>query len=233
MPAGGNVVYAVIPDCQLQSATVSAADAITTVLSHELVEAATNPYIETAPAWYGVAAPFLIWELATGGLELADLCEYPITQPVGGAGHFAIQRSYSNAAALAGNDPCVPARGVYFNAAVVTTDDVLISPPHATNMTLATRGSYIAAGATRQLQLRLFSNAAVTWQLSVEQLCINECANLAFILEAPLGRNGRTLNLTVTVLREDATLGFEAFVVTSTFNGVRNYWYGVVSQRLA
>src|SRR5947209_6592361 len=63
-----------------------------------------------------------------GGRETGDLCaqnEGVHFKPDAYA--YTVQRSWSNASAAAGKDPCVPGRpGVYFNAAPVVTDMVTV-----------------------------------------------------------------------------------------------------------
>jgi hypothetical protein len=71
--------------------------------SHELIEAATDPYPETAPAWHlPSSSP---WQ-AFGG-EIGDLCEMGAQNTVREDG-ISLQRIWSNSAASAGKVPCVP-----------------------------------------------------------------------------------------------------------------------------
>jgi hypothetical protein len=84
------VNYAVVYDC-------SGLDGVTTAASHELIEAALDPHIDSYYASFG---PDMAIE------ENADLCEdFPsVTQ-----GGYQVTRAWSNAAALSGKNPCVPA----------------------------------------------------------------------------------------------------------------------------
>jgi hypothetical protein len=74
-------------------------------LAHEVVEAMTDPSLGVSPAWRAsLTDPVekVSWE---PGAELADLCEaLPAVQVDG----FALPRIWSNAAADAGRNPCVP-----------------------------------------------------------------------------------------------------------------------------
>ena len=103
--ATGNVAfpYAVVPSC--------ASEALTTIelaLSHELIEAAADPDVETDPA-FGFP-----W----GSGEVADMCNEATT--VDG---LTVTRVWSNTAAATGGDPCIPSAGeAYFNVTVAGGD---------------------------------------------------------------------------------------------------------------
>lgn len=107
-PEEPSVIYAVILRCP-EEAGVSSFDRTTSVLSHELIEASTDPLVQTQRAFSGVDVEHLDWARLAGGGELTDLCklEGP-TQRQRLVGPYLVQRSWSNAAALAGADPCVP-----------------------------------------------------------------------------------------------------------------------------
>jgi hypothetical protein len=106
------IAYAVIPTCTHEELPM-----IEAVISHEIVEAATDPFPFTAP---GVTND-------TGGWlgEIADLCNVPSV-----IGQFTVSSAWSNRAAAAGGDPCVPASPSYFN---VSAED---PPPLAPGQTV-------------------------------------------------------------------------------------------------
>jgi len=91
------------------------ADKIPWIASHEIIEAATDPSGDgyrlsgAAPAFDGS-----IWAERDG--EVGDLCE---SEPTIIEGSYHYDRSWSNAAAAHGKNPCVPADpGVFFDASV-------------------------------------------------------------------------------------------------------------------
>ena len=91
---------------------------ITPSLSHELLEAATDPYVRSAPAYLAVDDRHALWAQAVSGGELGDLCENESPSLVVPADlGFPVQRTWSNAGARAGTGPCVPvpAGEIYFN----------------------------------------------------------------------------------------------------------------------
>ncbi len=94
--SGTSFGYAVLPDCD------GKIDSLTSTASHELIEAATDPIdawsldVPKTDPWWGLQ-----------GAEVGDLCEWTA---VVREGPWALQRSWSNAAAAAGQNPCVPAQ---------------------------------------------------------------------------------------------------------------------------
>jgi hypothetical protein len=121
--AGGlaaNVAYAVLPTCGSQGG-MSELDGVTVSSSHEIIEAATDPY-----PWNGQGADtsgYALqdysspWTFIPG--EVGDLCvAHNIQDPSG----FLVQQSWSNtaAAAVPGRSPCVPDDGTPFFS--VSTD---------------------------------------------------------------------------------------------------------------
>lgn len=161
MPDGSDVAYAVMMDCS------GSLDDLTSVTSHELIEAATDPIPFTAPAYSDADADHAAYWFRTGG-EVADLCE---TIDRAGqttlAGYpFVVQRSWSNAAALAGHDPCVPMSGTYFNVVPEVTDTV---PIITSGGVVDTKGIKMAVGETKTITLQLFADGPIdSWKLSVK-----------------------------------------------------------------
>ena len=108
--------FGVVPLCaQLTTAVLEIASA------HELIEASTDPLPDTQPTYiFGGDTP---WN-ETGG-EVADICDAQTVRD----GHT-LTRVWSNAAALAGTNPCVPTDTPYFS--VQQTPDVITIAPGAT-----------------------------------------------------------------------------------------------------
>jgi hypothetical protein len=192
-PADGGAsveaAYAVVARC---SSTESAA---TTQASHEIVEAATDPSPENAPAYQITDTAWTAF-----GPEVADVCAAVDTDLAATESGFAVQRSWSNASAAAGHDPCVPlpAGEVYFNVA-----------PAQGSETIA-----LAAGESATLALYPFADdASAQWQVSA--VAANG-SPLAFQLAPATATPGAVVALTVT-LQSKPALGVDQL-------------YGVVSQ---
>lgn len=126
--------FAAIGTCPGHVAGLTDVEQVERVLSHEVLEALTDPYGD------GFAArdPEDPWSFVAGG-ELADVCNGYARE-----GGFLAVRSWSNAAAAAGLDPCEPndPGAIYFGVAA------------ATQSTL-----HVAAGASTTVALTGFSTA--------------------------------------------------------------------------
>jgi hypothetical protein len=118
--SGTPVAMVVATDCDASDPSgLSGPGLVTAALSHELVEAATDPLADSAPAYSDVDPDHAMWSAAIDGGELADLCEneWPnliVPEDLG----YPVQRIWSNAGAKAGTGPCmpVPPGEVYFVA---------------------------------------------------------------------------------------------------------------------
>ncbi len=122
---GQPVAYAVLPRCSYPGATDS--EVATGSASHELIEAATDPYPMSNPAYTipDYADIFLVDAL--GGGEIGDMCaQNPQAFTTFPGFPYVVQRVWSNTQAAAGHDPCQPEpQGeVYYNAAPVFTSTV-------------------------------------------------------------------------------------------------------------
>lgn len=192
----------------------------TITIGHELVESATDPFPNTNPAFFLEDDDDIVWKAITGG-ELADMCvlnEDAFFIPPGS--QYMIQRTWSNAAALASRDPCVPARTTapYLNTfPVLNTITYNPGGGHA----FTTQGINIPIGVKRTIPLKLFSAAPTAGSWTVRVYDSSELktgkSNLLLLLDRSTGQNGDTINLTITPRTVDARLGGEAFVLFSEF----------------
>jgi hypothetical protein len=232
--SGAAYVYAVLPRCH--DAVHTDLANVTNSTSHELLEASTNPWFSTAPAYASVDPAHAVWAIATGGsTELGDMCAL-----MPGAGYlqpsdlpYAVQRMWSNAAAAASHDPCVPApSGPYFNAAPVLPDMVTINIGSMGSIT--TQAVRIPVGQSRTIDVELYSDAPTAGPWKVEALDLatleNKPAALDLKLDADSGKNGDVLHLTITPLQA-GTKGLEAFYVGSGLQGRSALWVGLVSNQ--
>jgi hypothetical protein len=189
----------------------------TAAISHELVEAATNPFPMTDAAYAGTENADLIWTFVTGG-ELADMCALnPDQVTVLPGTSYVVQRSWSNAAAGNTSNPCVPApAGPYFNSFPALTPLVLT----AGGMPFLTQGVSIPLGQSKTIDVTLFSAAPTAGKWSVraytlEQVLNQTNSNLVLSLDRTTGANGDVLHLTLTPRAANPALGGEGFVLIS------------------
>ncbi|MHB8420547.1 MAG: hypothetical protein ACYDCL_20935 [Myxococcales bacterium] len=200
---GTPFAYAVVSSCQGQSL----AD-LELAASHEIAEAATDPFPASNPAW-GIADPKNPWRYDNS--ELADLC---VLQTVTEQGNT-LSRVWSNSAAAASLDPCqpVPAGALpYFNASLAPA-------------TLQTA----PAGGTVTYQLTGWSLGPVPdWGLSV---VLSPYATFAPATALDRGtlNNGETATLTVIIPPGAASGGQAGLLVYSELQaGESAYWLAAV-----
>jgi hypothetical protein len=216
---GTYVPYAV--GCTCPGTTgVTSLQGRTATIDHELVEASTDPYPNSDPAFTQEDDDDIVWTLVTGG-EVADMCEFDDDANVVPAGaKYMIQRTWSNKAAAAGQNPCVPsASGApYLNTFAGLsriTDNALANG-------FMTMGINIPIGQKKTIPLTLSSNAATsgTWTVKVydyDEIIAGTAAGLTFSQDKTSGRNGDTIQLTITAVRADPSIAGEAFLIFSTY----------------
>jgi hypothetical protein len=193
------VAYAVIPDC---------GGGRTVTSSHEIIEAATDPHVQSQTAYYGVNLP---WFGGNGG-EVADVCDYGIPPTDVATGQI-VSRSWSNGAAAASKDPCQPSPvgSIYFNVAIDTHEQYLTQFQIGTRMSEGYVTVHLGSSAT--VPLEVFSEAALPndLQLSVSGVpqygrlgtrTLPIVAGVTTSLSAATGRNGTHPTLTISA---DAT----------------------------
>ena len=107
-------VWGVAMRCATTGTGLSRLELLTVFASHEIIEAATDPNpgngFTLGPIQTTQSSP---WSSTQG--EVGDMC----VQTTVGEGSWTYQRSWSNAAAAAGGDPCVPpVKTPYFSVSV-------------------------------------------------------------------------------------------------------------------
>jgi len=225
------VPFAVLCQCPgLDGPDIDAEGLLTIVMSHELIEAATDPFSYSDPAYVENDPDNLAWTGLTGG-ELADMCDYNddayvVPEELG----YLVTRSWSNEAAAAGDNPCRPFDDTtpYFNSVPVVSDAVTFHYDFAYD----TKGVTIPVGSSKTIPLKLFSNAptAGPWDVTVTDFSelSGGPAFLDFTLDKSSGENGDELQLTITVLEQDPDFEAELFIVDSRLDGQDNLSIGVV-----
>jgi hypothetical protein len=189
-------------------------------MSHELFESATDPFPVSNPAYTQEDDADIVWTLVTDG-EVSDMCEFNDDANVVPPGStYMIQRSWSNAAAARGDNPCVP---------VVTTTPYLNSFPSLSTIAdpalasgFMTQAVNIPLGQKKTISLKLSSAAPTdnTWSVKVydyDAITGAATPGLALSLDKATGRNGDVLQLTITAKKADTQIGGEAFIVVSDY----------------
>ena len=229
------IAYAIVCTCPgFDGPGISTLGSITTALSHEIIEAVTDPYPNSKAAFGATADADIAWSQISEG-EVADMCELDADQYLQPADmHYLVQRSWSNAAAAAGKDPCVPPStppDVYFNSAVLMTDTVNAD---WNNGTVKATGVKIAVGQSKTIDVQLWSVGPTTGPWDVKAYDYGEAyggtPNLQLTFDKTSGSNGDTLKLTIKVLKADPSFASEPFWIESTLGNASNIWMGLAGQ---
>ncbi|HUJ62603.1 MAG TPA: hypothetical protein VLX92_29075 [Kofleriaceae bacterium] len=226
---GGRLTYALLPRCGDGG---SAIDTLTSALSHELVEASTDPLPFSDGAWQMVDNDHFIWTIEPGG-ELGDLCEFAAAAHVRLVDNFVVQRTWSNASAAAGHDPCVPLPSTPYVAAEPLLDETLTLDLTALgDGVVMTKGITVHGTGSKTIEVDLFSDAPAadfTVKATDGAALLGQPAELSFSWDTITGNNGSKLHLTVTRVMDGANGGSE-FVVASHVSG-ESYalWWAAVA----
>jgi hypothetical protein len=222
-----SIAYAVIPRCG-KFGSLQGLDAVSAATSHELEEAATDPYPATNGAFSQVDDNHIIWMFALGGGEVGDMCAqspdaYYAPTDIGNV----VQRSWSNKSAKAGHNPCLPSDGLpYFNSMPVLTDKLTLGGGQ-----LVSKGVTIPVGQSQTIEVDLFSDAATSGPWTVSALDTaqlqGQAPELKFDWDRTSGQNGEKLHLTITVLKASQYMA-EGFIISSRLGTRENLWVGLV-----
>ena len=235
-----NFAFAVLPTCAAFAGQTEI-DGLTGALSHELIEAVTDPFPSTNAgqdsAYSSVDQDHFIWIVLGGGGENGDLCvsePNAFYKPQGL--DFTVQRTWSNKLAKAGHDPCAPniAGPAYFNSAPVLKETVTLDLSLLGGGSTETKGVKIPVGKSAVIEVDLFSDAATSgpWSVTatdtVAQLT-KQAPTLDFAWDRTKGLNGEKLHLTVTVKTAASLVaGAHPFSITSTLGQTKVSWPGLI-----
>jgi hypothetical protein len=216
----------------LESATISA--------SHELAEAAVDPFPSTAPAWVGLSGDQLAWELLQFGQdENGDMCEfYDDAYGMSGAPQlpFMVQRTWSNKSAAAGHAPCVPApKDPNFNVAPLAAKETVVADFSKTQVPFAqsSKGFQINVGQTRKIPIGFYTDGP-TAPFTIEAFEADPFSDegdpfsptptpsLTVSVDKTSGQNGEKAYLDITANKATPEK-ISLVVVRSTLGGVVHY----------
>jgi|GEM_PF-3437525 len=214
LDTGGTVPYLI----NLQCGSGNNFNNLTEVVSHEVSEAATDPFPFTAQGWMASNQPL--------GGEISDLCSglgltYSVTedQPDGGTQDvsYFVTRNWSNAAAKAGDqDPCRPiiAGRPYFNVGVSPTN-IVVDTSNGDNVTeeLAEYQPY-----------SIGSVGTIKWSLAY-----SPDPGISILPSSGSAKAGDTLPLKVRV---DSTVRpgvYPLYLITESSRGGGNQWVSSIT----
>lgn len=215
LPDGTRVAYAVVPRCGEPALEVT-----TGAASHEIIEAATDPYNKDLLAYAYVDDAHASWMFVLGG-EVADLCAQrsdafytPTDYP------YMVQRSWSNRAARRGADPCVPPSGEpLFTAAFDLPATIDFGGG------FGGRGVIVPPGESRTIDLELHDEGTGLISVTVDDVSTSLTGHVgasSLTLDRSRGRGGDVLHLTIKT-PAGASDEPELFVVGLQKNGRYTY----------
>lgn len=225
---GGYVTYAVMPRCAPMGPGVTLMDQLTSGASHEFIEAATDPLPQDMPAWAELDGPHRSWEYFGGG-EVGDVCAQfgnVFYKPTGITN--LVQHTWSNAAAMAGHDPCEPdGLKPYFNSAPVMNDQVAMILQTGEQVTVL--GVKVPLHGSKTIEVDLFSDAPTSkaWRVSgvdISSQYLGGPQLLSFSFDKTTGQNGDKLQMTIKSLQA----GPAPFWIQSQLGSSVEFWIGVV-----
>jgi hypothetical protein len=238
---GVDVAYAVVCSCPGEATYygITLPQDMGVTMGHEAVEAVTDPFIATSSAYSITDDAHAVWTYVTGG-ELGDLCQYADTEIwLDAAGTDATQRTWSNAAAAAGHDPCVGAPRVPYYQSIPTDPDtgtVTFSAPSTGSASWNTVGTRVAMGATGTITLQVLSDVptAGPFSITVQDLAAwnGGTGHLQFGAVSGTYSSGDLATVSVQVVDADPKMvGGEAYVVeTKPASGPTTYYFALVLQ---
>jgi hypothetical protein len=245
---GVDVPYAVVCECADPPSGETSLQLTTATLSHELVDAATAPRTDgsgDSTGYSGVLGAFVAWQFATGAGP-ADLCEDADTQLWTDAPGmtFALQRSWSNAAAMQGHDPCVgdPTVPYYQTVPSAPDFDVITATLHgAAPVSLHTHVNLIEVGSAGTVTMQVYADQsnAGPFTVNVEDISGEDPPALAITPPTGTYHAGDTVTFGVQVNSGGDASTFSAtaepYVVTTTpasgsGAGPTTYFYSLIAQ---
>jgi hypothetical protein len=237
------ISYGVVPRCTDMGSTTEIT--FTSTVTHEAIEAATDPWPDYSPAWAQADNAHLFFDEANDGSEVADMCENdPEAYYAFSDFPYTVQRIWSNKAALAGHDPCVPElpNTVFFNAVPELPDT---GPFDYYGSTVDVSSISIPVGGTKTVYLDLYSDGSVPdWDVTVFDLNVfnGAPANQALLTinqTVTTGNNGDRIPVEITVKSagDPNTNGeiqnTEIFAIVSSQGlsetAPAHFWYGIVT----
>jgi hypothetical protein len=223
---GVNVAFAVTLECPSMTLDVNEETA-----SHEILEAATDPFADAAgdPTGYsGFDADHFAWDLYSQGfVELADACQNWQDSYAEESGSFPywVQLSWSNAGMAAGHAPCAPApAGPYHGMTLFPSQEstVTVNASAVGGGTVATKGFKAKLGQPLTFQLGYYSDGPTApWKITYDfPATIDEGMNgslgngkATVTIDQTTGQNGDKANVTVTVTAK-GDAGFHLMAIT-------------------
>ena len=230
----GTIPYAVSVECANFAPSGTTLDMVTIAGSHEIIEAATDPFPSNSPAYASLDNNGWAMDvLLQGNEENGDMCTIndgfgrPSTQFP-----YLLQRGWSNEAAAAGNlDPCQPSIDPgqpFVGAYPVMPDMVSVQGASGTGP-----GVQIAVGQSKTIEVDCFTfEPTPAFTVGARQSRAISPPELTFAWDSTACQNGDKRKLTITVSSQGKG-GYEAFLLYTELPGTTDTqkpaWAGIVT----
>jgi len=216
---GESIVFAFMPRC-------ADLDDLTVGFSHELIEAATDPYVTSAPAFGDADVDNYVMAI-TPGAETGDYCEYLDSSAQRIVGSFLVQRTWSNAASVAGKDPCVPAAATPYVAGVpMLTERARVD---GYSHSVQTRAVSVPLHMTKTVDIQLISDVPTDlFQLRAVDIAgfYGGPQELTFSWDLDHGKNGDVVHLAITRVHAGQLPGSEFYIEGRMGTQPVSMWWG-------
>lgn len=226
------VPYAVMPRCSELGPLQGEDDVMTGASTHELIEAATDPF-QSNPAYATADEAHFYYDLMPLA-EIGDMCTFESDSFVKPAEiGYAVQRVWSNKLAKAGASPCAPLdpTSTYFAAVPAPTENVTMD--FGSQGTATVKGVKLAVGQSKTIDLDLVASGP-TADFIVQAMDVpgyeGQSSELSFALDDENGNNGDVRKLTITRTASGSTYGGTEYIVTAYQDPTHYHlWMGWVS----
>jgi hypothetical protein len=165
----------------------------------------------------------------SGGAELGDMCEHFASSLYKPADlGYTIQRTWSNYAAVAFSDPCVPmppSETAYFAAVPDAQDTIMLTDGSGIHMP----GTNIPIGQTGVVEIDFASSGPTDdWTIdAIEDISTDGVQALDISFDRTTGQNGNLVHATIKTTHRPRT-GVAFYIIRSTLGSNKTGWWGAV-----
>jgi hypothetical protein len=215
LASGVKVPLAVLARCPtLPEVHVTGIQYVAAIASHEVLEGLADPFPNSNPAYLAVDDAHSGW--GATGAEIGDLCALQgnaFYQPADFP--YTVQKVWSNAAAKARKDPCVPEKDG--------------EPYFVAGMKLDNYGTVkIAVGKEATIPIVVYADAPMSAEVTLDAHEYPGHGDLTATFDKTTAKVGDTVTLTIKSLAVSPQ-GQEAFAVGATVGKRTNLFFGIVS----
>jgi hypothetical protein len=222
LPNGQHVVFAAMPRCDTFNG-LTGFDVLGAAGSHELLEGATDPLWDHHA--YGLPDDdHIAWNFDGGG-EVGDMCAFVPGANTHVPGFpYMVQRTWSNAEAAAGHDPCVPH---------IATEPYVIAAPVQDRIVDGMNsglGEQIGVGESKTIEVDVSSGGPTDMPINLKAVDYEVSPHLELTLDRTTAANGDRAHLTIKRTAADPR-GYSTVIIdASTDASNAGFYHLLVTQ---